>query len=331
MARHYGYDRIPATLPTVALKSDGFDRVKILEKRVRQALVTLGYLEVINYSFDDPEFLSLFSSIQQINILNPISKEGSVMRTYLFSSLLKNIILNLSYQEEEIKIFEFGRVYIPDGPGLPTEINRIAVATTWERKKTLWGKEDCDFYDLKGTLQRVMEIYSLIDKTRFDRSLNIGFLHPGKSARVLIDNDEVGIIGEMHPDFMEKLEISQRINLFEIDLDRIEIISRNVGKKFKTLNYYPTVRRDIALVLDEDVAVGEIVDEIRRVESSLIDNITVFDVFKGGAVEKGKKSVAFSITLRAPDKTLTDEEVNQFQAKALARVRLVFGAELRKI
>jgi phenylalanyl-tRNA synthetase beta chain len=184
---------------------------------------------------------------------------------------------------------------------------------------------------MKGTLERILEIYMLEDKTRFDKFQKIHFLHPGKSARVLIDNEEVGFIGELHPEIMERLRISERINLFEINLDRIERVSRDIRKKFKTFIRYPAVTRDIALVLDEDVDVGEIVEEIRKVESNLIDNITVFDVFKGGTVEKGKKSVAFSINLRAPDKTLTDEEVNQFQAMALDRVRLVFGAELRKI
>ena len=331
LARHYGYDRIPVTRPTVSMKADGLDRVDILVNKVRQSLVTFGFLEAINYSFDDPEFLSLFGSFQWIKILNPISKEGSVMRTYLFSSLLRNIILNLNYQEEEIKMYEFGRTYLQNGSGLPIEINKLAAATTSVRKKTLWGKGDYDFYDLKGTLERILEIYTLVDKAHFDKFHKIGFLHPGKSARVLIDNEEVGFIGELHPEILERLRISERINLFEINLDRIERVSRDITRKFKTLTRYPTVRRDIALVLDEDVDVGEIVEEIRKVESNLIDDITVFDVFKGGTVEKGKKSVAFSVNLRAPDKTLTDEEVNQFQAKALDRVRLVFGAELRKI
>ncbi|MBI4228086.1 MAG: phenylalanine--tRNA ligase subunit beta [Deltaproteobacteria bacterium] len=331
LARHYGYNKIPTTLPSVVMKTEGLKIEKIIENRIKQILTSYGFLEVINYSFDDPEYLGLFNYTKPLQILNPLSNEGSVLRTSLFSGLMRNVSLNLNRQINDIRVFEIGRVYIPEGNGLPKEITKIVVAATGERQEELWEKAEFDFYDLKGVLERIFELHSLTKRLRFEQTRQVGFLHPGKSSRVLIQHEEIGFLGQLHPELLEKMDISQRVYVFEINLDKLAGYYIGEELQFRPIPRFPFVRRDIAIVVDEELPAGDIVGEIRRVESELIEDIGVFDVFKGGAVEKGKKSVAVSMILRATDKTLTDEDVNELQAKALERLNLAFGAELRKI
>jgi phenylalanyl-tRNA synthetase beta chain len=331
LARHYGYNRIPTTLPSTVMKTEGTRIEKILENRIKQILTSYGFLEVINYSFDDPADLGLFDSIQPLGILNPLSNEGSVLRTSLFPGLMRNVSLNLNRQINDIRVFEIGRVYFPEGKALPKEITKLVVAATGERQLELWEKAELDFYDLKGVLERIFELHSLVKRLRFEQTKQVGFLHPGKSSKILIQDEEIGILGQLHPEISEKMDISQRVYVFEIDLDKLAELYIGEQLHFRPIPRFPFVRRDIAIVVDEELPVGDIVGEIRRVESSLIEDVSVFDVFKGGAVEEGKKSVAVSMILRSADKTLTDEDVNQLQAKTLERLNLAFGAELRKI
>ena len=331
LARHYGYNRIPTTLPSVVMKTEGLKTEKIIESRIKEILTSYGFLEVINYSFDDPAYLGLFNSTQPLGILNPLSNEGSVLRTSLFSGLMRNVSLNLNRQINDIRVFEIGRVYIPEGNGLPKEITKLVVAATGERQLELWEKAEFDFYDLKGVVERIFELHSLVKTLRFEQTKQVGFLHPGNSSRVLIQDEEIGILGQLHPEISERMDISKGVYVFEIDLDKLAEFYIGEQLQFRPIPRFPFVRRDIAIVVDEELPVGDIVGEIRRVESSLIEDVSVFDVFKGGAVEEGKKSVAVSMMLRSVDKTLTDEDVNQVQAKTLERLNLAFGAELRKI
>lgn len=338
LARHYGYNRIPTTIPLIPMTTDGLKRERMLEERAKEILVSFGFFEVINYSFEDPELLALFDGTRPLGILNPLTREGSVMRTSLVPGIMRNVILNLNRQAQDIRLFEVGKAYIPREYGLPEEVKRIAAVATGRRQPELWDKEEFDFFDLKGILERIIEAFSLSNRARFVDSIGseeaeapqIKFLHPGKSARILIGDEEVGYMGELHPGIREKLEVSKRVFLFEIDLEKLFAYSSLTGKRFTPLPKFPSVRRDIALIVDEGVPVGKILDELRRVEPNLIEEVSVFDVFKGGSVEKGKKSVAVSIVLRAADKTLTDEEVDDIQARGLSRLQSTVGAELRK-
>lgn len=331
VARHYGYNSIAATLPAVRMKTEGVKKEKAFEGQLKDALTSLGFLEVINYSFEDPEFLGLFSENEPLRILNPLTKEGSVMRTNLTAGILRNVIFNLSHQVRDVRVFEIGRVFIPGENKLPLEIRKIAGAVTGKKQAELWNKEEFDFFDLKGILERVFEVFSISEGVRFEEAPQIRFLHPGKSAKALVGGEEAGFFGELHPEFQERLGVSKRVYLFEIDLDKLFSSLKGAEKKFRPLPKFPSVRRDIALVVGENVAVGEVLNEIKKVESSLIEDVNVFDVFKGEPVGKGKKSIAVSMILRASDKTLTDEEANEAQAKALKRLKSALGAELRKI
>lgn len=351
VARHYGYNGIPLTLPVVPMKTENSKREKNLEDKLKEILPSFGFFEVVNYSFDDPELLSLYNENEQLKILNPLTKESSVMRTNLIVGILRNVSLNLNHQVQDIRIFEIGKVYFPKGNGssalttggLPKEITKISGAATGKRQLELWDKEEFDFFDMKGILERVLEVFSISQYVRFvdstirhahgsleDDASEIRFLHPGKSARVLAEGEELGFFGELHPEFQEKLGLTKRVYIFEIDLEKLISLEKTVEKKFASLPKFPSVRRDIALVVDDNISLGEILNEIRKVKSHLIEDLRVFDVFKGGHVSQGKKSIAVSMILRASDKTLTDEEANEVQAMAISGLQKALGAELRK-
>lgn len=351
VARHYGYDGIPLTLPVVPMKTENSKREKNLENKLKQILPSFGFLEVVNYSFDDPELLSLYNDNEQLKILNPLTRESSVMRTNLIVGILRNVSLNLNHQVQDMRIFEIGKVYFPKAGGLPKEITKISGAATGKRQPELWDKEEFEFYDMKGILERVFEAFSISQYVRFVDSTirhvypeqgrrahgspqhdasEIRFLHPGKSAMVLAKGEELGFFGELHPEFQEKLGLSKRVYVFEIDLEKLISLEKTVEKKFASLPKFPSVRRDIALVVDDNISLGEILDEIRKVKSPLIEDLRVFDVYKGGHLSQGKKSIAVSMILRASDKTLTDEEVNEVQKMAISGLQNALGAELRK-
>ncbi len=332
VARLYGYDNIPTTLPAVTMKSDTMNIHKFAQNKLKEILISSGFYEVINYSFEDHELLNLFNKTDMLKILNPLTTESSVMRTSLVPGLVKNAILNLNHQGQDLRLFEIGKVYIPkDNSELPNEITRIAATATGKRTPEFWGKEEFDFFDFKSILEKGFQSLQISDDVKFQDAREIGFLHPGKSAKLVIDDVEIGYMGELHPNLSEKLEVSKNLYVLEIDLDKTAAFSKEKIKRFNPLPKFPSVRRDIALIVDESTPVGGILEEIEKMESALIEDAAIFDVFTGSPVEEGQKSVAVSLHLRAADKTLTEEEINKVQEKTLKKLGLALGAELRTI
>lgn len=329
VARHWGYEKIPVTLPLINMKTQRPEKTRVLENRIKEVLTSLGFLEVINYSFEDPETLALFSTLVPLRILNPLSKESSVMRTSLLAGILKNVSFNLNHQVQDIRIFEIGKVYIPEDNSLPKEITKLAAAATGRGQPELWNKEEFDLFYLKGIVERILEAISVSGQIKFEEAHGVKFLHPGKSARLVLGNETVGLIGEIHPDLREHLDILKPVYVFEVDFDRLVSLS-TPERRFSSLPKFPSLRRDISIVVDENLPVAKILNEIKKVESELIEEVSIFDVFKGGSIEKGKKSVTVSVILRASDRTLTDEEANKIQETILGRLNMAFGAELRK-
>jgi len=332
VARLHGYGSVPVTLPPVIMKSETVDPAKKVERRFREIFISEGFSEAINFSFEDYELLSLFGKSEALKILNPLSSEGAAMRTSLLPGLIRNAALNLNRQEQNVRLFEIGKIFIPGGEGgLPVEITKLAAAATGRRQPELWDKEEFDFYDLKSLLDKGLGALSLSGAVKFGRAAEIGFLHPSKSAVLSSGDEDCGFIGELHPDLRERLGIPKRLYIAELDLDALTRKFRKTRKTFTPLPKFPSVRRDIALIVDEEMPASIILEEITKLDSKLIEDADVFDVFTGGHVEKGKKSVAVSLHLRAQDKTLTDEEINKVQDKTIKKLQLALGADLRTI
>ena len=333
VARLLGYDNIPSVLPEVPMVAKKPNVITVMQKRLRDIFVSYGFLEAINYSFESPELLRTFGFEESIRVMNPISRELSEMRMSLLPSLVKNVRLNLSRQNQDVRLFESAKVFYPkDMDQLPNEVKKFAAIATGKRAPEIWDGEKFDFFDIKSVLERSLEVLSVDSRIDFESiSSDHGFLWPGKSSAVLVDGNILGVVGELHPHLLEKLEISESVYVLELDLSLLSVVYTSFERKFSPLPKFPSLRRDIALVVDDVVPVREILSVIKKADSGIIENVWVFDVYKGNSLEKGKKSVALSLVLRNRERTLTDEDANRVQQDVLKSLEKTIGAELRSV
>ena len=331
VARLWGYDNIPSVSPEVPMVTKKPSVITAMEKRLRDIFVSYGFLESINYSFESPDLLRTFGFEESIRVMNPISQELSEMRRSPLPSLVKNIRLNLSRQNQDVRLFESAKVFYPrSADQLPNEIKKFAAVATGKREPGVWGGEKFDFFDIKNVFQRSAEVLSIESMVDFEPfSPDNGFLWPGKSCSVTIGEKSLGFVGELHPYLLEKLEINENVYVLELDLSLLSSIYTGFQKTFVPLPKYPSLKRDIAIVVDVDVTVREILSLIKSDDSGIIEDYWVFDVYQEDSVGKGKKSVALSLVLRDKGKTLTDDDANRVQQRILRELEKNIEAELR--
>ena len=239
------------------------------------------------------------------------------MRTTTMPSMLDILSKNNAMGNKEALLFEIGKVYIPSGDTLPNEKLKLTIG--------MYG--DVDFYSLKGVVESVLEKLS-VPKFSFTRESENPSYHPGKTAKLIVRNKEVGTFGELHPDVLENYEIESRVYFAELDLDEIFEASK-IEKKYKALPKFPAVTRDIAMLVNEDITVGEIEEVIKRNGKPILEEVKLFDVYRGSQIPEGKKSVAYALVYRGENKTLKDEEVNKVHDKVVNALSEKLSAELR--
>jgi len=329
VARIFGYNNIPTTLPMARLMPGRVGRLFTLRNRVKELLVNNGFYEVINYSFVSPELFASTGpeSKKGVTILNPLSEDQAVMRDNLLPSLLDNLEKNLAKKNEQVRIFEFAPVYLP-GEKLPVEKWRASGLMYGSRWDESWNtsKETLDFFDVKGVVERIFEGLTL---GGFEVKRGAGVLfHPGKCAELLINGNSVGILGEAHPDVVARYGLKKAPFLFDLDIDAV---AERVGGgiKYSPLPKFPESTRDIAFVVDEAVSYGEIISSIEELDTKLIERVELFDVYCGGNIPPGKKSIALRVVYRSMERTLTAQEVEQMHARVSAVITGKFGAEVR--
>jgi len=272
--------------------------------------------------------IKLFNSDDTIKILNPLTTENSDMRNSLLPGLVKDLKLNLSRQVGDIRLFEVGKIFIPKRDGqLPKEEKRFTAISTGKRQPEVWDNEDINLFDLKSIITKCLETITHSREITFSKTADIKFLHPGKSSYLSIQDTVIGFIGELHPDYSEKLGIDKTVNIMDIDLDKL-LTHYNSDYNFTTLPKFPSVRRDISLIVDRDISAGEMINKINSV-SNLVEEAWIFDYFQSESLGKYKKSVGISILLRSDEKTLTDEDANEVQKLAINELNNSLGAELR--
>lgn len=335
VARIYGYNRIPYTLPYGASTRGVRTPLQRLELKVKDCLTALGLNEVVTYSFTNPSYLDRAAVPQDsplrnlVRLQNPLSEEQSVMRTMMLPGLLEVIARNASRRVNDLAIFELGRVFLPsETEPLPQEKPVLAAASMGSAPAG-WNRpgRPYDFYYLKGVMEALFDRVGLRGY-RVERETGNSFFHPGRAARVLVGDRLVGYLGEVHPEVLENYDISNRAVAMEIDFEALAGLSGR-PVKYRSLPRFPEIERDLALVVSDDVPAQDIIRVIRKHGGQYLQEIKLFDVYRGKQVKDGCQSLAFSLRFQAEDRTLTDKEVNTLMAAVSEAVAMEFGAELR--
>lgn len=327
LARIHGYNRLPVRRPAARLSLQADDETRQPLARLRRQLVARGFQEAISYSFVAPELQALLApGVEAPRLANPISSDMAVMRASLLPGLVKALMHNLNRQQQRVRLFESGLVFRGDLDSLEqTAMLGGLVCGTRDPEGWTARRDDVDFFDLKGDLESLLAMGGDHGAWRFEPAEHPA-LHPGQTAAVLHLNQRVGWIGALHPAVRAELGLKSDPLVFEIELDRLV---RGRLPRFAALSRYPEVRRDLALVVDESVAVQALLDTLRDQAGEWLTDLHLFDVYQGAGIAEGYKSVALGLTWQHPSRTLNDEEINQLVEAIVAESRQRLGAELR--
>ncbi|MCU7846351.1 MAG: phenylalanine--tRNA ligase subunit beta [Candidatus Thiodiazotropha sp. (ex Monitilora ramsayi)] len=327
IGRIYGYARIPTHRGAFSMEMRERREADFDLNRAKQLLVGRDYQEVVTYSFVSPEIEAMVDPEQTgIRLANPISADMSVMRTSLWPGLLQTARYNQSRQQARVRIFESGLRFIRDA-GEILQQNVLSGLVSGERTQEQWGDSaaNVDFYDIKSDMEALLSLCDSPDQFQFSAGTHPA-LHPGQCAVIQYENEQIGYLGMLHPELERQLDLAGSTYLFEIDLEKIKTGSLPA---FESLSKFPSIRRDIALVVDESVTFESIRNMIRETSGKIIKDIRLFDVYTGKNVDSGRKSVALGLILQEKSHTLTDQEVDEVIQRVLHRLSDELDAKLR--
>lgn len=331
IARLHGYEKILKTIPSSKVSVSASTRNQVFEKEIRNVLISLGLTEVINYSFIDEKYFNLMNIPQDdplrktIKLRNPLSQNWSVMRTTLLPGIINTAVFNINRGIYDVGIFEVGKVFIPN-ERLPVEKMMIGCAVTEKVEKKIWSKGERDFYYLKGLVESLLGRLNIHDMEFFP--VNLSYIHPQKGTCVRINKEDIGYLGELSPAAAEGFDLKEKLYVFELSFDKI-ITKAVTEKKYTHLPKYPSIYRDIAIVLDNNIKSDDVYRIIRDTDNSILKEIILFDYYEGKQIPDGKKSLAYSLVYRSDDRTLTDDDVNPLHEKVIKNLKDKLGAELR--
>jgi len=343
VARLWGLDRLPATLPSRRGAVGRLAPEQRVRRRAEDALVGAGLSEAVGWSFSSPEVArKLGLPDAAVALENPMSEDHSVMRTTLLGSLLDSLRRNTSRGFDDVRLFEYGAVYLPGSsaeatgnpwypvadPELPDERMRLGALMTGRVRPASWGDAEApraDFFAAKGVLEALMR--ALRVEWRAETGAAEPFLHPSRAATVLVGDRQAGWLGELHPSVAAGWDL-EGVAGFELDFGVLTGAATGVPR-YEDLTSFPAIRQDIAVVVADDVPAARVLDAIRSAGGALLRSAEVFDVYRGAQVGDGRRSLAIRLEFRAPDRTLTDEEVAQRREKIVAALRERVGGELR--
>jgi len=346
VARLYGYNNIPTTLPGADLSYPEQDTRRFKRADATRMLLSIGFSEAINYSFASAKHVDMLGlenddvRRQFVRLLNPLSEEQGVMRTMLLPGLLENVKRNISFQKTAVKLFEIGKVFQPlEENSQPLETSYLAGVLCGNRygetSPLYAAAEPVDIFDAKGAVEYLLEEMRLTE----DNDVPIKFIHPVEegvekfcdsdySLLVFAGDSMLGTIGKVLPDVLRGFGIKHDVYYFELNFDAISTLNAK-ARSFGSLPVYPSVKRDIALVVPVTVSAGELLAKVHESREKLIESAEIFDVFQGGKIKKGYKSVAVSITYRSATKTLTEKNVEKAHTKVVKLLTDTFGGSLR--
>lgn len=331
IARLYGYDNIPSPAPRGRMEMMVQPEAQRPAYRIRQMLADRGYQEVVNFAFVEEaweaDFAAKTAESDLIRLANPIASQMAVMRSNLFGGLVSNLVTNLKRKQSRVRLFEVGRTFHRDAAAQPVngfhQPWKLAGLAFGGALPEGWagGSRKVDFYDVKGDVEALLAPAHL----RFDKLVHPA-LHPGRSARVLLDGQDVGCIGELHPEWVQKYDLPNAPVLFELDFAAVKLAK---VPAYAEVSKFPPVIRDLAIVVDQNVALQTLLDGLKGQISGLIQDIQLFDVYVGKGVPENKKSLAFRIVMQDTQRTLQDSEVDAAMQQLVSCFEQAFGAQLR--
>ncbi len=332
VARMKGLNSIPNTPPLIPVTKkleSNFINTRNLRRTIRSVMASEGFSEVINFSFLDSNKFKDENS-KEFKIINPLSSDTSVLRNTILQSLLANSFYNLNRGSDDINLFEIGKVY--DYKFDNNEKLELAIISSNVRENLFWDKTEFNFYDLKGSLEKIFMSLSidlkLIKYNEISESLSSIF-HPGKSAEVWLDNNLVGSIGEINPRLLKELDIKKPMIASIVNLDLLFKFIPNI-KKMRSFSSLPQVKRDFSLIIDSSIKSGDIVDEIFNLNINNLSDVKIFDSFKSEKIGANKVSLSLTLVFESQDKTLEDKEVTDITEIIINTLRNKFDIEVRK-
>ena len=328
IARFYGYNKIESTLMRGETVMGGKTKEQRTEDAVKAVLVGQGLYEIYTYTFTDPKSFDRLNIPaddplrKAVPISNPLGEEQSIMRTNTMNEMLRALSLNYSHRNQNVSLFEIGKVYVPKSlpvAELPEERQMVTIG--------MYGN-DTDFYELKGIIEQLLQALN-IRKYKVESSTDNKTFHPGRTAKLTINGEYAGIFGQVHYCVTQNYEIDLPVYLAALEFDTLFRYQRP-EKSYQALPKYPAVTRDIAMLCDDTIEVGQIEEVIKKCSGELLEELQLFDVYKGKQIPHGKKSVAYSVLFRDKSKTLEESEVNAVMERILTELETRLHAELRK-
>ena len=331
IARIHGYEAIPTAMPSGEIRVAAINETRVPESDIRRQLAARDYREAITYAFVDAALLAKWSlDADAVALANPLSAELAVMRTALLPGLVQALRHNVARQQSRVRLFEAGRVFgISRGaPGsAPVEVSRVAAACCGSASAEQWGEPTRaqDFYDLKADLESLVALGGAGMALHY-RLASEAWLHPGRSAEVWRGNAKLGWIGHLHPRLLKALDLDTEVLVFELDLEPIAARAIPVAA---ALSRYPLVRRDLALVVRDEVTWSAIEATLKSALGALLCEVRLFDVYRGAGLDQDTRSLAMGLILQDVTRTLTDHDADRAVAVAIAELQEKCGAVLR--
>ena len=325
VARFYGYNNIPCTLMRGQTTKGGYNPEQQLENRLGTLCRSCGYDEIITYSFISPSYYDKIRWAEDdkrrasFKILNPLGEDTSIMRTTVLPSMLEILTRNYNYRNKNVKLYEIGRIYLAgNGDGLANEAKILSMGA--------YG-DDMDFFALKGHIQALLEDIRA-DEISYEPCTDNPSYHPGRCANVYAKGECIGVLGQIHPLVARNYGVDGELYCAELSFDKLMSV-KGADPEYVPLPKFPSLTRDIAVVCDEAVTVGELEKVIKKASKGLLKNVKLFDIYRGKGIDDGKKSVAFNLVLRADDRSLTGEEADKALSNILTSLADELGAVLR--